>query len=356
MIRVLVVEDSAVVREFLVAALGSDPGIEVIGAVEDGADALAAVQRLRPDVITMDIHMPRLDGLAATRRIMETAPTPILIVSGSGDSDEVMTSFDAMEAGALAVVPRPAGLGHPAHEGEVRALVRKVKAMAEVRLVRRWPRRAAAPPSAPAVAAQSTTRASRTVKIVALGASTGGPPVLHAVLKALPANFPVPVVIVQHIAAGFVQGLAEWLAHSSALEVRVAARGELLEAGHAYLAPDDQHMTVAVGGRIVLDRGPPENGLRPSVSCLFRSLLDSYGSATVAALLSGMGRDGASELRLLREAGAVTIAQDKATSVVHGMPGEAIRLDGASLVLPADRMADALIALAQGRAVRGDTP
>lgn len=349
-IRVLVVEDSAVVREFLVAVLEADPDIHVAGTARDGEEAIEAVPRLRPDAITMDIHMPRMDGLEATRRIMETCPTPIVIVSGSTDWREVVTSFDAIEAGALAVLRRPPGPGHPDCAPAVAELVQTVKLMAEVKVVRRWPRPPAAHPRAPAMglAAESSK-----IGIVAIGASTGGPPVLHGILAALPRDFPAPVAIVQHMATGFIGGFAEWLAQTSPMPVHLAANGQSLLPGHIYIAPDGHQMTVARGGRVALTDGAPEHGLRPSASCLFRSIAEIYGGEAIAGLLTGMGRDGAEELKLLKDRGAITFVQDKESSVVHGMAGEAIRLDAAMLVLPAERIAPALVNLASRRNGKG---
>ena len=354
MIKVLVAEDSPVVREFLIHVLSSDPDIRVVGTANDGEQAVAAVKRYRPDVITMDIHMPKMDGLDATRRIMETDPTPIVIVSGSTDPHETETTFRALEAGALAVLKRPNGIGHPDHETTTRELVQTVKLMSEVKVVRRWPRvRRDAPATRPAE--MGLARAPAQVRIVAIGASTGGPPALHTVLAGLPKAFPAPVLIVQHMAGGFIQGFAEWLAQSASLPVHVAAHGETILPGHVYVAPDEHQMKVEHGGKIVLTRDAPENGLRPSVSYLFRSVAEVYGSAAVAGLLTGMGRDGAEELRLLKEKGAVTFAQDKDSSVVHGMPGEAIKLDAATFVLPPDKIAAALVNLAnhRGRNING---
>ncbi|MFH1869572.1 MAG: chemotaxis-specific protein-glutamate methyltransferase CheB [Pseudomonadota bacterium] len=348
MINVLVVEDSPVVREFLIHILGADPGIRVAATAQDGEAALEAVRRHRPDVITMDIHMPKLNGVEATRRIMETDPTPIIVVSGSEDPREVTTTFDAMEAGALAVLRRPAGIGHPDHEATARELVQTVKLMSEVKVVRRWPRMRrteAAPRSMEMEAAHAPAQ----VRIVALGASTGGPPVLHTILAGLPKDFPAPLVIVQHMAPGFTPGFVEWLAQSSSLPVHVATHGEAVLPGHVYVAPDECQMKVAHGGKIALTQDEAENGLRPSVSCLFRSIAEVYGGDAVAGLLTGMGRDGAEELRLLKEKGAVTFAQDKDSSVVHGMPGEAIRLDAAMLVLSPEKIAAVLTNLANRR-------
>lgn len=346
MIRVLVVEDSPAVREFLVHILGADPGIQVIGTANDGEQALEAVARTRPDVITMDIQMPKLDGVEATRCIMETYPTPIVIVSGSTDPREVATTFRAIEAGAVAVMRRPAGVGHSDHETSASELIQTVKLMSEVKVIKRWRstrRSEATPPSAdaPRVSAEAN------VKVVAIGASTGGPPVLQTILAALPKDFPVPVLIVQHMAAGFTLGFVQWLAHTSSLPVHLAAHGERIRPGHVYVAPDEYQTRVVRGGSIALTNDEPENGLRPSVSYLLRSVADVYGRDAVAGLLTGMGQDGADELRRLRDLGAVTFAQDKESSVVHGMPGAAIKLDAATLILPPEKMAATLANLAK---------
>lgn len=340
MINVLVMEASSAARDLLAKLLCADPKIRVIGALRDGEGVLEAVRRLRPHLILMGSH--QLGGIAVTRQIMEVVPTPIVVISDHPCDNA--TSFDAMEAGALAVLHRPNAPGHPEHEAQARELLQTVRLMAEVKVVRRWPRPPGSPLPPPAeiepVALPSQ------VQIVALGASTGGPPVLQTILAALPAAFPAPLVIVQHMAPGFSAGFAEWLAQSCALPVRLAAQGDLLLPGHVYLAPDGKQMKVARPGQIVLSHDAPEHGLRPSVSFLFRSIVGVYGAHSVAGLLTGMGRDGAQELRLLRDKGAFTFAQDKDSSVVHGMPGEAVRLGAAMLVLPPDKIAAVLANLA----------
>jgi two-component system, chemotaxis family, protein-glutamate methylesterase/glutaminase len=344
MFKVLIVDDSASVRHFLQEILAADPAIRVVGTAADGEEALEAAGRLRPDVITMDVHMPRMNGLVATRRIMETHPTPIVVVSANLDAEEVATTFSALEAGAVAAVPRPAGPGLPDHEGEVRAFVQTVRLMAEVKVVRRWSRtgRGATPFTLPRPAAVP-------VRAVGIGASTGGPPVLQAILAALPRDFPVPLLIVQHMAAGFVTGFAEWLRLTSGVTVCLARHGELLLPGHAYLAPDGFHLAVTAAGTMALQQTPPENGLRPSVSTLFRSMAEVFGAQAIGVLLTGMGGDGAEGLRLMREKGAVTIVQDRESSVVHGMPGEALKLGAAIYTLPPDGITAALKHLATER-------
>src|SRR5882762_8260910 len=347
MIRVLVVEDSPTVREFLLQILCSDPAIEVVATAETGEDALEAVERFRPDIITMDIHMPRMNGFDATRRIMETHPTPIVIVSATADATDTAKAFRAIESGALAVLSKPAGVGHPDHQQSTAELVRTVKLMSEVKVVRRWPRYRPAevvPETSLCKEIHLQTTQSQP-RIVAIGASTGGPPVLQTILASLPRNFPIPVLIVQHIAAGFTQGLVDWLAQSSSLLVHIPTHGQSVLPGQVYVAPDGLHMAVGADGHVQLRLDEPENGLRPSVACLFRSVAKAYGPSAVGVLLTGMGKDGAWELKLMKEQGAVTIAQDRETSVVHGMPGEAIRLGGATYILSPEKIGAALTSL-----------
>lgn len=344
-INIVVVEDSRTAREALVRILESDPDICVVRAVNDGAAALLAVQECRPDLVTMDMHLPGMDGFEATRCIMETNPVPIVIVSGSSDALDVAKSFRALEAGAVAAVEKPAGLKIK-HCPQAEKLIATVKAMAEVKVVRRWPRaRAAVRQATLARLELPGAKLPADMQVVAIGASTGGPPVLRTILAGLGTSFPAPILIVQHISAGFVQGLAEWLTESTGMNVRPARHGEYAQSGHAYLAPDGSHMTVNRFGQIFCVPGLPENGLQPAVSCLFRSVAQHYGPRAVGIMLTGMGRDGAEELKMMRDAGAVTIAQDKESSVVHGMPGEAIALDAAKFILSPERMVSHLLAL-----------
>ncbi|MBI2425277.1 MAG: chemotaxis-specific protein-glutamate methyltransferase CheB [Candidatus Hydrogenedentes bacterium] len=341
MTRVVIVDDSVVVCELLSYILGAAADVEVVGAFNRGQDAIEALDRLRPDLVTMDINMPGMNGFEVTRRIMESNPLPIVIVSGSWDCNEVATTFRALEAGALAVVARPPGIGHQEHHHAAQQLVQTVQAMSGVRVVRRWPVAAARPLE------EAVGVSSQKIDLVAIGASTGGPVVIQALLKSLPPKFAVPVIIVQHMAAGFIQGFAEWLGESCNRPVLVGGNHVRLVSAHAYIAPDGHQMGVDAQGRMTLSSGPPINGFAPSVGHLFRSVAESYGPRSAGVLLTGMGRDGAAELKLMRDAGAVTFAQDRESSIIHGMPGEAIRLGAAQYVLPPEKIAAALAAVSK---------
>lgn len=337
MIKVLIVEDSLVAQEFLTYILTSDPAIQVVGIVSDGAAALAAVKEKHPDVITMDIHMPKMDGFEATRAIMESVPTPIIIVSSSTSTKEVSSTFRALEAGALAVVLRPPGMGHPQHEAATRELIQTVKLMSEIKVVKRI--RPVMKVPAPTAPMAPKLKSEMGIQLIAIGASTGGPPVLQKILSGLPQDLSVPVLIVQHIASGFVEGFVEWLTGASGFPLHIAAHGEQPKPGHGYISPDGLHMGVGKGPCIVLSDQAPENGLRPSVAYLFRSVAQVLGAQAVGVLLTGMGRDGAEELKIMKDKGALTIAQDETSSIVFGMPGEAVKLGAAVYVLPPEEIA-----------------
>lgn len=356
MIKVLIVDDSPSVREFLGYILGSDPGIRVIGTANNGEEAVEFVRHDRPDVITMDINMPKMNGLEATRQIMETHPAPIVIVSGSWDAKEVETTFRAMEAGALAIVQKPQGFGHPDQESAAKELVQTVKLMSEVKVVRRWARRAARGTRDEGVQRTSIVppeerMPATDIRVAAIGASTGGPLVLQTILSGLPKDFAVPILIVQHMAPGFLQGMVDWLGQSSSVPLRIAVDGEEMMPGHAYFAPDGFNMGVANTGRISLEKDGPRNGAMPSVSYLFHSVMKTYREKAVGVLLTGMGKDGAEELKVMKEKGAFTIVQDRESSVVYGMPGVAFQLDAATYVLPPDKIAAVLTGLTGRRKV-----
>jgi two-component system chemotaxis response regulator CheB len=349
MLNALVVDDSATARALIVAILQSDPGIRVVGEGKDGAEAVELTQKLRPQVITMDLRMPRLDGFEATREIMIAAPTPIVIVTASTERTEVEIAMHALRAGALAVLRKPRGPGSPGFEDEAQKLLATVKAMAQVKVVRHWrpgpnvagslrepvrTRGASAPPSPGA-----------RCKVVAVATSTGGPAALQRVLGGLPGDFPAPILVVQHITPGFTAGLAAWLNTVCDLQVKVAEPGDLLAPHTVYLAPDDRHLGAAGPAAVALSGAPPLGGFRPSGTFLFESVARAFGPAAVAVILTGMGEDGVAGLRAVRQAGGRVIAQDEKSSVVFGMPGAAVAAGLADQVLALDAISGRLLEL-----------
>lgn len=339
MIKVLVVDDSAVARAVLVHLINAAPGMTVVGTANDGIEAVEAAKRLRPDIITMDIIMPRMGGPEAIDQIMHLTPTPIVVVTGNTITEEVRATFESLESGALAIVPRPVLAANGAGDDSAEHLLRTLRLMSEIKVVRRLKRRA------PREAAGGRTYSegdARAFRIVAIGASTGGPSALKSVLGDLRKDFPVPIIVVQHIAAGFVAGFAEWLGDNVAMRVRVAQRAEALQPATVYVAPEGMHIGVNAEERVLLSAPAVvrPGAVCPSADFLFESLVGVYGPQAIGVLLTGMGRDGAEGLLKMKKAGAVTIAQDKESSVIHGMPGEAIALGAADFVLPPGRIAE----------------
>jgi two-component system chemotaxis response regulator CheB len=346
-LRVLVADDSPSARRVLVDIVNTDPCLRVTAEAADGGEAVRLVAQLRPDVVVMDVLMPVLDGLAATRRIMELRPTPIVLVSAGVDAKETGRSFEAIQAGALTLVAKPRGPGHPTYGEQATSLLTTVKLMADVKVVRRrchpHPRPTPLPPPG--------RPNGRRTRIAAIGASTGGPAALATILADLPPDTPVPILIVQHIAAGFHQGLADWLDAVSPLPVRLATDGAPLRPGEVLIAPAARHLGVSRSGRAALSAGPPNGPHRPSVTHMFRSVAEAYGADAVGVILTGMGDDGADGLRTLGEAGGIVLAQDEASSVVFGMPREACATGAVTRVVPLSEMAGALASTWQtGRA------
>ena len=340
MIKVLIVEDSLVMQQLLKHAINSDPMLTVVGVASDGEEALEAVKELHPDVIAMDWQMPKLDGLEATRIIMETTPTPIVIVTGS----VAAVSFRMIEAGALAIIQQPPSVDHPDYKRETQQLTRTLKLMSEVKLVKRMVRTSKEQETA-RPSGNFFFRAESDIQIVAIGASTGGPNVLQKILSGLPKDIPVPLFIVQHISKGFTAGFVTWLQNTTNFPLHIASHDEYALPGHGYVAPDDFHMGVEQGPKIVLSHNGLENGLRPSVAYLFRSAAQNFGSHAVGVLLTGMGRDGADELKIMKKKGAVTFVQDEESSLIYGMPGEAIKLNAATYILSPEEITVALTTL-----------
>jgi two-component system chemotaxis response regulator CheB len=325
-IRTVIVDDSATARAALAEILDDDPEIEIVGMAKDGAEAVEMARRIRPDVMTIDLVMPGMTGFDAVQAIMAATPIPLVVVSGKLDGDEVDMSMRALRTGALAVLKKPAGRGSPAFEQDSRHLVATVKSMSKVKLVRRQASRAPGPRK------QSAAVTTAGVHAVAIGASTGGPAAVRDLLAALPAGFQAPILLVQHISSGFEEGYASWLDTCTPLRVKLAEDGEPLRPATVYVGAAGYHLELASRSTVRLADTPPAGGLRPSINRLFESACATFGAECAAVLLTGMGSDGAAGLKLLHDAGALTIAQSKASCVVFGMPKAAIA-DGAARVV-----------------------
>jgi two-component system chemotaxis response regulator CheB len=349
MIRVLIVEDSPVARETLLFLINSTKDIRVVSVAHNGKEAIVAAIDKKPDVIVMDINMPKMNGFQAAREIMEKSPRPIIIVTASYDVKDVSTVFKALEAGAVAIKPKPFGIKRKDTDEIANDLLRTIRIMSEVKVVRRkhgniFKHNEKEIEKTDEI--QTQVDSESIYKALIIGASTGGPQVIMEILSNLPQNFKLPVLIVQHISAGFIEGFVEWLNTVSKLPVNIAVNNEPLIPGKVYVAPDDFHLGVNKAcNKIILSQSPKENGLRPAVSYLFRNARDTFREDCIAVLLSGMGKDGAMDLKLLRDTGAITIVQDEESSVVFGMPGEAVKLDGASFILNQNKIANKIIEL-----------
>ncbi|HEY4001198.1 MAG TPA: chemotaxis protein CheB [Candidatus Xenobia bacterium] len=336
--RVLVVDDSAVVRELLLDVIGRDPRLSVIGTAGTGEEALRLVHKLSPDVISMDIRLPGLNGFETTQRIMAEKPTPVVVVSASIEAPELAITMNALRAGALSVVEKPPGRKHPRFDELSSQMCTQLAIMSEVQVVtQRRPR----------VLSVRSPRAPRgPYSLVGLVTSTGGPSALTRILGALDADYPMPVVLVQHIGSTFLDGFVNWLALQTRMRVRTIQDVETARAGHLYLPPADRHVRVD-GSTLRLTAEPLCCGQRPSGTILFESMADSLGTKGVGVLLTGMGADGAEGMQRLCQAGGWTIAEDPSTAVVYGMPGEAVRLGAVCESLPLGEVGGRLLELAR---------
>jgi len=346
-IRVLVVEDSLTVRQRLLEILASDPQIELVGEADDGKRAIEICQDARPDIVTMDMMLPVMTGLAATEYIMAHCPTPILVVSSSVNRGELFRTYDALAAGAVDVLEKPTG-AEPDGVWEHK-FISTIKLVSRIRVIthprgrlRALGRPASDPPPRPI----DLRARNRGCELVAIGASTGGPAAIVEILRALPATFRLPVLLVLHIAEPFGAVFADWLDAQTMRRVALANDGDPIAAlaGRVVMAPAGRHL-VARGGRLRLTCDPERHSCRPSVDALFESVAEDYGASTTGCLLTGMGRDGALGLLKIRQAGGTTIAQDETTSVVYGMPREAVSLGAATHILRLDEIGPALASL-----------
>jgi two-component system chemotaxis response regulator CheB len=339
-VRVLIVEDSATSQLFLRSIIGSDPRLEICGQAASGEEAISQVLSLKPDVISMDVRLPGMDGLETTRKIMGLHPTPIVIVSSSLSTKAVDLSFSALRAGALVALPLPEGSLDDEISPTAREMCEQLYHMSQVRVVRQRP-------MAP-VPHRVEEGELRELRLLGLVASTGGPPALVKLLNDLGPDFPLAILLVQHITAAFTEGFCRWLGGVCPQSVQLVQGGELPLPGHVYLAKADHHLVV---GRTTLglDTGQPVQNQCPSGSVLFSSMARYRATESVGVVLTGMGEDGAAGLLELREAGGYTIAEDESSAVIFGMPKAAIQIGASREALPLGSIARRLWALTQAR-------
>jgi len=337
-IRVLIADDSPLIRDILFHMLNEVEGIGVVGQAEDGVDAVRMAARLSPDVITMDIRMPRMDGLEAIRQIMQKTPTPIIVVANSIHDSDFNISFKAIEAGALTVVEKPRGLSTKEYQTIQSRLVAAVRMVANLKVVARWP--SASVPGEARKLPHSLQN--RVIQMVAIAASTGGPGVLKQIFSQIPENYAFPIVVVQHITSGFVEHMVSWLNDEVKIDVVTARSGDRIQAGKVLIAPSDRHLAIAPGGVIRLEDSPPIKGQRPSADRFFASVAQAYSSSALGIILTGMGDDGAEGIETLGKTGAHIIAQNEQSSVVFGMPAQAIQRGVVDEVLSPDEIAQTL--------------
>jgi two-component system chemotaxis response regulator CheB len=346
MIRCLVVDDARAFRAVMREILATAPGVEIVGEAGDGREAVALVKTLRPDVVTMDVRMPNVDGLVALDEIMRVAPTPVIVVSAEAGGEAQQVAFRALQLGAIEVLAKPRDPGTPRFDRQAEAIRQAVRAVAGLVLVgRRRPSLSQLPAVTPVYGTPRAEPLARpralpagSPEVVAIVASTGGPPALATILAGLPRDLAVPILVVQHIAPGFEAGLAKWLDTTSRLDVRLAENGAVLQCGSVYVASDGRHLGVG-GRRVLLSEEPPIEGFRPSATHLFASVAREYGARAAGFVLTGMGRDGADGLALMRGAGAYTAAQSASSSVIFGMPKAALECGAAEHVLELDEVA-----------------
>lgn len=335
-IRVLIVEDSSVMREHLVRIVGADNRLEVAGAVGSGEEALEALDSLAPDVISMDVRLPGMDGLETTRRIMVRRPTPIVIVSAI-EPGAMNLMMEALKAGALSVAPKPPAVSHHDHQTIAEQLCTQLVIMSDVAVVRRVPSKAQ-PELRPATCERGEYH------VLGIAASTGGPNALMQVLSGIGDDYPLPILVVQHMEASFIEGFGAWLGDVTGFRVAIVHGRVEMRRGTVYLGAPDRHL-LTDGRYAWAGDGEPVVGQRPSASVLFSSMASSVAAQGVGVVLTGMGEDGGEGLRNLRLAGGYTLAEDRSTAVVYGMPAAAVKLGAVCETLPLSQVATRLLSL-----------
>ncbi|HLY27687.1 MAG TPA: chemotaxis-specific protein-glutamate methyltransferase CheB [Aggregatilineales bacterium] len=341
-IKVLIVDDSPTTRHMLCHIVGLAPDMRVVGEAHDGIEAVTMTASMRPDIVLMDAIMPHMGGVDATREIMRRTPTPIVVISASLESVETQTAFEAVKAGALTTLKKPVGPHQSGYEAQAGELLSTLRAMAGVKVIHH---NLALKPQTANLETPQLIPHDFVPKIVAVVSSTGGPAALAEIIRTLPEDFSLPIVVVQHIAPDFVSSLQLWLSQASKLKICIAHPNESPRAGHVYLAPGNVHLTLNISRRFEFKPGQTGEVYVPSGDVFLTSVSRAYQAQAVGIILTGMGADGATGLRLMYEAGAFTIAQDEASCVVYGMPREAAKLGAARQVLPLTRISETLLSL-----------
>lgn len=345
MINILIADDSETETALLKSLFESEKDFVVVGCAKNGKEAVELNETLKPDIITMDIHMPVMNGFEATRLIMSQQPTPIIVISSRLHDESLRASFQALEAGAVSVLEKPKNFSSPAFAKQRVKIIEMIKVMAGVKVIKR--RFNTQPKKTRSVAAPALQDGN--YEIIAIGASVGGPQALKTILTQLPADFPMPIVVVQHMTQGFISGFAKWLNDKSRLKVKYAEDHELLQSGTVYFAPDNVHLEIHRSDKGLITHlltGPPVSGFCPSITTLFQSIATHCGKNAVGVLLTGMGSDGAQGLLAMKQAQAHTFIQDADSAVVFGMAGVAQSLNAADKVIELDLIADYLIKIA----------
>lgn len=347
-IRLLIVDDSIVSQRVFSFIAETDDRLEIVGYASNGQEAIESVKRLKPDIVSMDIEMPIMDGKEATRQIMQICPVPIVISSNLYDPGQQELAMEVLEAGAVIIIPKPTGPDNPNYADSAKTWLRMVRTMSEVKVIRRKPflkQNNTINFAGSEIKPDQPVREQSNYSILVIGASAGGPESVKTILSKLQTDFPLPVMIVQHIDKHFSEGYRLWLQSYSKIPVLAASEVQQLLPGNVYLSPGEKHLVIKNEGLAILSNEAPLKGHRPSVGHLFKSAAMIYGNRTIAVILSGMGNDGAEELKLLRNLGALTFAQNEASSLVFGMPGEAVRLRAAKRILPPEDIANEIINL-----------
>jgi len=341
MIRLLIVEDSTTVIGYLEYIFSNDNDIEVVGTARNGKDAVEFVKKNKVDIITMDIDMPVMNGFQATKIIMSENPVPIIILTSSRNAKNDETSIEALASGALTILQKPFGIGHGQESIRTSNMLKMVKTFSKVKVItRKYINNI--PAKKPIALSNSTNKQVKEAqlkgkKYILIGISSGGPQVLSKIFSGISDNFPLPIIVVQHITKGFINTMVSWLNSSLNLNVKIADNNEFMRPGHIYFAPDNENIGIK-GNKIELTKCNLDLKICPSVKYLFESVSDRQAKDVIAMILTGMGSDGSAEIKKLKYNGAVTIAQDKQSSLVHGMPGEAIKSGGVNYILSTDEI------------------